>query len=148
MSNGGIVLQNRRRTDSSSPVTLSTFSQREKPRATYIIVAHCVDVILQVTFPIVGQDNSTQFAIAGKVEASVSGENQQTGHIPPANQVLRSQGGIQSTRNANHDIPLEVCSLASYKKPADKPPPKKTASPHKHISNVGAVFSKATAVLD
>lgn len=68
-------------------------------------MAHCVDVILQVTFPIVGQDNTTQFTIPGKVEARIGGENQQAGHIPPPDQVLKGQRGIQS-RNANQDIPL------------------------------------------
>lgn len=59
-----------------------------------------------MTLPIIGQDNATQFAITSKMEASIGGENQQTGHIPPTNQLLRSQCETQSTRDANQDIPL------------------------------------------
>ena len=59
---------------------------------TYIVVAHCVHVVLQVTFPIVGQNYSSQFPVSSKVEASVSGEHQQTGDVPPAN-VLLGKGG-------------------------------------------------------
>lgn len=133
MSNGGIVLQKREGRLNQISLTLSTFSQRDQPRAAYIIVAHCVDVILQVTFPIIGQDNTTQFAITGKVEASISGENQQTGHIPPTNQVLRSQREIQSTRNANQ---IFLCSEANYrhiKNMLIKKQKTKTTSSHKHI---------------
>lgn len=59
-------------------------------QGTYIVMAHCVHIILQVTFSIVGQHNATQFAITSKMEARISGEYQQTGHIPPTNQLLRN----------------------------------------------------------
>lgn len=133
MSNGGIVLQKREGRLSGIPsdsLTGLTFSRRGRPRAAYVVVAHCVDVVLQVTFAVIGQDNATQFAIAGKVETSIGGENQQTGHIPPTDLVLRSQRGIHSTRNANRDIALWLNVS------------------HEHRLNVGAVFSKATAVAE
>ncbi|TNN72423.1 hypothetical protein EYF80_017349 [Liparis tanakae] len=36
-------------------------------------------------------NNATQLAIASKVEASISGEHQQTSHIPPTNVILRNE---------------------------------------------------------
>lgn len=60
-------------------------------RSSYIVVAHGVRIVLQVAFPIIGQNNATQLAIASKVEASISGEHQQTSHIPPTNVILRNE---------------------------------------------------------
>lgn len=57
-------------------------------QATHIVVAHCVHVVLQVTFPVVGQNDAAQLAVAGEVEARIGREHQQTGHIPPADLVL------------------------------------------------------------
>lgn len=39
-------------------------------------MAHGVHVVLQVTLPIIGQDDAAQFAVARKVEARVRGEDQ------------------------------------------------------------------------
>lgn len=44
-----------------------------------------------MTFSIIGQNDATQFAVAGKVEAGISGEHQQTSHIPPTNMILRNE---------------------------------------------------------
>lgn len=52
-------------------------------------MAHGVHVVLQVTLPIIGQDDAAQFAITGKVETSISGKHQQTSHVPPANLFLQ-----------------------------------------------------------
>lgn len=60
----------------------------------YIVVAHGVNVVLQVAFSIVGQYDSTQLAISSKVEASVSGEHQQASHIPPTDLILRDEKEI------------------------------------------------------
>lgn len=51
-------------------------------------MAHGVHVVLQVTPPIVGQDDAAQFAITGKVETSIGGKHQQTSHVPPADLLL------------------------------------------------------------
>lgn len=73
-------------------LTHTKFSEQTKRHpGTYIVVAHSVHIVLQVTFAIVGQNDATQFAIAGKVEACISGEHQQTGHIPPTNLLLRNE---------------------------------------------------------
>lgn len=55
---------------------------------TYVVVAHGVHVVLQVTLPIVGQDDPAQFPVSSEVEACVCGEHQQTGHVPPADLLL------------------------------------------------------------
>lgn len=57
-------------------------------KATYIVMAHGVHVVLQVTLPVVGQDDPTQFPVSCEVETRVSGEHQQTGDVPPANLLL------------------------------------------------------------
>lgn len=54
-------------------------------------MAHGVHVVLQVTLPIIGQDNSTQFAVTGEVETSIGGKHQQTSHIPPTDLLLKGQ---------------------------------------------------------
>lgn len=54
-------------------------------------MAHGVHVILQVTLPIIGQDDASQFAIASKVETSISGKHQQPGHVPPADLFLQGK---------------------------------------------------------
>lgn len=59
-------------------------------------MAHGIHIVLQVTFSIVGQNDAAQLAIASEVEASISGEHQQTGHIPPANLLLRGERNTQS----------------------------------------------------
>lgn len=51
-------------------------------------MAHCIHIVLQVTFSIIGQNDAAQFAIASEVEASIGGEHQQTSHIPPTNLIL------------------------------------------------------------
>lgn len=51
-------------------------------------MAHCVHIVLQVTFSIIRQYNASQFAISSKVETGISGEHQQTRNIPPANFLL------------------------------------------------------------
>lgn len=58
---------------------------------TYIVVAHGVHVVLQVTLPVVGQDDAAQFSVSGEVEPSVGGEHQQAGHVPPADLILGRQ---------------------------------------------------------
>lgn len=55
---------------------------------TYVVVAHAVHVVLQMTPPVVGQDNAAQFAIASKVETSIGGKDEQPSHIPPPDLLL------------------------------------------------------------
>lgn len=73
------------------PLCRKLSKQAKQHPATYIVMAHCIHIVLQVTFSIIGQNDATQFAITSKVEASVSGEHQQTSHIPPANLILRNK---------------------------------------------------------
>lgn len=54
-------------------------------------MAHTVHVVFQVTLPIVGEDNAAQLAVSSEVETSISGKNQQTSHVPPANLLLGSK---------------------------------------------------------
>lgn len=54
-------------------------------------MAHGVHVVLQVTLPIIWQDDAAQFAITGKVETGISGKHQQTSHVPPADLFLERQ---------------------------------------------------------
>lgn len=77
-------------------------------------MAHCVHIILQVTFSIVGQHNATQFAITSKMEARISGEYQQTGHIPPTNQVLRND---KSSVKAKYMLTAMRCLYKNKLKP-------------------------------
>jgi hypothetical protein len=55
-------------------------------------MAHGVHVVLQMTLPIVGQNDAAQLAVSSKVEASISGEHQQTCDVPPANGILQGEG--------------------------------------------------------
>lgn len=41
-----------------------------------------------MTFSIVGQYDATQLAVSSKMEASISGEHQETSHVSPANLLL------------------------------------------------------------
>lgn len=52
-------------------------------------MAHGVHVVLQVTPPIVGQDDTSQFAVSSKVETGIGGKHQQTSHVPPADLILK-----------------------------------------------------------
>lgn len=54
-------------------------------------MTHGVRVVLQVTFPVIGQNDAAQLAVAGEVEAGVGGEHEQTGYIPPTNVILRDE---------------------------------------------------------
>lgn len=60
-------------------------------RNSYVVMAHGVHVVLQMTLPIVGQNDAAQLAVSSKVEASVSGEHQQTSDVPPANGLLQGE---------------------------------------------------------
>ena len=97
VSNGRIVLKKKRW---RRKVTFTTheseiFQNRSQLNfSTHIIVAHCVDAVLQVTFSVIWQHDAAQFTISSKVEASVSGEDQETSHVPPANQLLINQEEI------------------------------------------------------
>jgi len=51
-------------------------------------MAHCVNIVFHVTFSIIRQHYASQLAISSKVEASISGEDQQTSHISPADLML------------------------------------------------------------
>lgn len=51
-------------------------------------MAHGVHVVVQVTLPVVGQDDASQFAVTSKVETSVGGEDEQPSHIPPPDLLL------------------------------------------------------------
>lgn len=69
-------------------------------------MAHGVHVVLQVTLPVIGQDDAAQFAVAGKVETSVGGKHQQTSHVPPADLLLerrRDHPQSSSARDASTD---------------------------------------------
>lgn len=68
-------------------------------------MAHCVHVVLQVTFPVVGQNDAAQLAVAGEVEARIGGEHQQTGHVPPADLFLGNEAGNTLTAH-NNILPL------------------------------------------
>lgn len=59
----------------------------------YIVMAHGVHVVLQVTPPIIGKNDPAQLPVPCKVETGIRGENQQAGHVPPANAVLEVRGG-------------------------------------------------------
>lgn len=54
-------------------------------------MAHGVDVVLEVTLPIIGQDYAAQFAVASEVETGISGKHQQTSHVSPADLLLKGQ---------------------------------------------------------
>lgn len=56
--------------------------------STYIIMAHGVHVVFQVTFSIIRKHDSTQFSISGKMETCVCRKHQQTSDVPPANVLL------------------------------------------------------------
>lgn len=60
-----------------------------------------VHIFMQVTLSIIGKYNAAQFAISGKVEASISGKHQQTSHIPPADLLLQGKNIKQSM---NHQL--------------------------------------------
>ncbi len=69
-------------------------------------MAHGIHIVLQVTFSIIWQNYATQFAIASKVEASISGKHQQTSHIPPTDLILRNEKEtlkLQVKMSANSD---------------------------------------------
>lgn len=51
-------------------------------------MTHGVHVVLQMTLPIVGEDDAAQFAVSSKVETSIGGEHEQTSHVPPADVFL------------------------------------------------------------
>lgn len=51
-------------------------------------MTHGVNVVLQMTLSIVGQDDASQFAISCKVETSIGGKHQQTSYVPPADLLL------------------------------------------------------------
>lgn len=55
----------------------------------HIVVAHGINVVLQVAFSIIGQNNASQFTVSSKVKAGVSGENQQASHVSPSNLLLK-----------------------------------------------------------
>ena len=54
-------------------------------------MAHGVHVVLQVTLPIIGQDDAAQFAITSEVETSIGGKHQQASHVPPTDLLLGRQ---------------------------------------------------------
>lgn len=54
-------------------------------------MAHGVNVVLKVTLPIIRQDYAAQFAVASKVETSISGKHQQTSDVSPADLLLKGQ---------------------------------------------------------
>lgn len=57
-------------------------------------MTHCVHVVLQVTLPVVGQDDAAQLAVTSEVEAGIGGEHQQTGHVPPADLLLGTSDSL------------------------------------------------------
>lgn len=57
----------------------------------YVVVAHGVHVVLQVTLPVVGQDDPAQLPVSSEVEAGVGREHEQTGDVPPADLILGSK---------------------------------------------------------
>lgn len=61
-------------------------------------MAHCIHIVLQVAFSIVWQNDATQLAVTSKVKASISGEHQQTSHIPPTN-LLLNIGEVKQVNN-------------------------------------------------
>lgn len=73
------------------PTCRNLSKQAKQYRGAYIVVAHGVHIVLQVTFSIIRQNYATKFAIASKVEASIRGEHQETSHIPPTNLILRNE---------------------------------------------------------
>lgn len=68
--------------------TFPTNTFDNSTEGTHVVVAHGVHVVLQVTLSVVWQDDASQFAIASEVEAGISGEHQQAGHVPPADLIL------------------------------------------------------------
>lgn len=75
-------------------------------RTTYVVVAHGVHVVLQVTLPVVGEDDAAQFSVTGEVETSVGGKHQQTSHVPPADVFLGRQDAESEdlTLNITHGV--------------------------------------------
>ena len=61
-------------------------------------MAHCIHIVLQVAFSIIWQNNAAQLAITSKVKAGISGEHQQTSHIPPTNLLLKI-GEVKQVNN-------------------------------------------------
>lgn len=51
-------------------------------------MTHSVHVVLQMTLPVVGQDDAAQLAVSSEVETSVGGKHQQASHVPPADLIL------------------------------------------------------------
>lgn len=81
-------------------------SSGESMRTTYVVVAHGVHVVLQVTLPVVGEDDAAQFSVTGEVETSVGGKHQQTSHVPPADVFLGRQDAESEdlTLNITHGV--------------------------------------------
>lgn len=80
-------------------------------------MAHGVHVVLQVTLPVVGKDDAAQFAVASKVETGVGGKDEQPGHVPPPDLVLkkrtrRGQQGDRAQREAQRKTPGDSAYLA------------------------------------
>lgn len=68
---------------------LTLWKHWSKHRAPYVIVTHCINTILQVTFSIVRQHDATQLAVSSEMKSSISGEDKQTRRLfSPTNEIL------------------------------------------------------------